>query len=61
MVFEDREVPGQWRVEKFNGDGGCGVKTFTGPHARKQAIDYASVHYDIFIVKRRLEPYWWRR
>jgi hypothetical protein len=52
---------GQWPVEKFDGARGCEVKTFTGPDARKQAIYYARVHYDSFIVKRRLEPYWWRR
>ncbi len=30
MVFEDREIPGQWRVERFDQDGGCEVRVFTG-------------------------------
>jgi hypothetical protein len=30
-VFEDTETPGDWRVEKFNEDGGCEVRVFTGP------------------------------
>jgi len=30
-VFEDRETPGNWRVEKMNEDGGYEVvKVFTG-------------------------------
>jgi len=33
-VFEDRETPGDWRVEKLNADGGYdAVKVFTGPDA----------------------------
>ena len=41
-VFEDRETPGNWRVEKMDEDGGCEVvKVFTGPEARQQAIQYA--------------------
>jgi hypothetical protein len=31
-VFEDRETPGQWRVEWFDDDGACElVEIFTGP------------------------------
>jgi hypothetical protein len=30
-VFEDREIAGQWRVEKFDQEGGCDVRIFTGP------------------------------
>lgn len=38
-VFEDRETPGNWRVEKMDEDGGYDVvKVFTGPDAREQAI-----------------------
>ena len=34
-VFEDRETPGQWRVEWFDDDGSCElVETFTGPFQR---------------------------
>jgi predicted Rossmann-fold nucleotide-binding protein len=32
-VFEDREVPGQWRAEWFDDDGGCELEIFTGPRA----------------------------
>jgi hypothetical protein len=40
-VFEDREVPANWRVEKMDEDGGYEVvKVFTGPDARDQAIRY---------------------
>ena len=46
LVFEDREVPDQWRVEKSDDDGGCEVQIFTGPDAREHAIDYASARYD---------------
>ena len=38
-VFEDRETPGDWRVEKFDEDGSCEVRVFTGPDARQQALD----------------------
>jgi hypothetical protein len=40
-VFEDREIPGQWRVEWFDDDGRCQVEVFTGPTARRQALRYA--------------------
>jgi hypothetical protein len=40
-VFEDRERPGDWRVDWFDGDGGCEVKFFTGAEARDQARRYA--------------------
>ena len=56
LVFEDREVPDQWRGEKFDDDDGCEVQIFTGPDTREHAIDYASMRYVSFIVKRRLEP-----
>ena len=29
-VFEDSEAPGDWRVEKFDEDGGCEVTVFGG-------------------------------
>jgi len=40
-VFEDRETPGDWRVEKLNADGGYDAVVFTGPDAWQQAIRYA--------------------
>jgi hypothetical protein len=39
-VFEDRIISGQWRVEYFDGDGGCYVAIFTGPAAEQRARDY---------------------
>jgi len=33
-VFEDRQTPGDWRVEWFDDDGGFEVEIFTGPRAR---------------------------
>src|SRR5438270_12116895 len=48
-VFEDRETPGNWRVEKMDEDGGYDVvKVFTGPDAREQAIRYAERGLGIF-------------
>jgi hypothetical protein len=35
-VFEDREIFGDWRVEKFDENGGCKARVFTGPNARQQ-------------------------
>ena len=55
-VFEDREIAGQWRVEKVDQEGGCDVRIFTGPNARQQAIDYAKERYGTY-VEKRLEPY----
>jgi hypothetical protein len=41
-VFEDRETPGVWRVEKMDKDGGSeAAEVFTGSDAREQAIRYA--------------------
>jgi hypothetical protein len=37
-VFEDRESPGQWRVEWFDDDGRCELEIFSGPTARRQAL-----------------------
>jgi hypothetical protein len=39
-VFEDRIVSGEWRVEYFDGDGGCYVAIFAGPAAERRAKDY---------------------
>ena len=55
-VFEDRETAGQWRVEKFDQEGGCEVRIFTGLYARQQAIDYAKERCRTYLEKR-LEPY----
>jgi len=30
-VFEDRESPGQWRIERLDDDGGCEVEIFNSP------------------------------
>jgi hypothetical protein len=38
LVFEGCEVPDQWWVEKFDGDGGCEVQIFYGPR-RPRARD----------------------
>jgi hypothetical protein len=35
-VFEDREIAGQWRVEKVDQEGRCEVRIFTGPSARRK-------------------------
>jgi hypothetical protein len=49
MVFKDREVSGNWRVEKMDYDGGYEVvKVFTGPNAREQAIQFAEREFGVF-------------
>jgi hypothetical protein len=57
-VFEDRVVPGQWRVEKMGADGGydC-LKIFSGPHAREQAMTYAGARYEGDFDLISLPPY----
>jgi len=42
-VFEDRQVPGQWRVESidFDSEGECYVTIFSGPKAEMRARAYA--------------------
>lgn len=55
-VFEDREIPGQWRVERIDNEGGCEVEIFTGPNARRKARQYAERRYGAF-EEIRLEPY----
>jgi hypothetical protein len=47
-VFEDRKAPGDWRVEKFDDDGGAEVAIFGGPNARQRAIEYADWRYRDF-------------
>ena len=55
-VFEDRETPGQWRVEWFDDDGGCEVELFVGPTARRHALRYAMRTYGHF-REVELEPH----
>lgn len=40
QVFEDREQPGDWRVEYVDDDGGCYVTIFAGPAAEQRARAY---------------------
>lgn len=45
-VFEDRELPGGWRVEKMDEDGAYElVKVFTGTRARQNAICFAEQEF----------------
>ena len=54
-VFEDRETPGQWRVEWFDHDGRCELEIFSGPDAKRQALRYAMRKYGHF-REVQLEP-----
>ena len=54
-VFEDRERPGQWRVEGFDDDGRSELEAFTGHNARRQALRYAMRKYGHF-REVQLEP-----
>ena len=47
-VFEDRIRPGLWRVVWFDDDGRCELQIFTGPTARRQALEYAMQKYGTF-------------
>jgi hypothetical protein len=47
-VFENRIVPGEWRVEWSDDDGRCQLEIFTGPTARRQALRYAMQKYGLF-------------
>lgn len=55
-VFEDREIPGQWRVERFDDHGGCELEIFTGPDARWEARRCAEQKYGKF-EQVSLAPY----
>jgi hypothetical protein len=55
-VFQDRRIPGDWRVEWFDDDGGCEVAIFSGPNARDRARRYADRQYGNF-EEIELEPY----
>ena len=55
-VFKDRAVPGNWRVEKMDEDGGYEVAVFRGGDARARAIRYADREYGDF-DEIELPPY----
>jgi hypothetical protein len=55
-VFQDREIPDQWRVEWFDDDGRCELEIFTSLDARQQALRYAQRKYKVF-REVQLEPY----
>jgi hypothetical protein len=56
-VFEDREIPSQWRVEWFADDGACEVvEIFAGPFARRRALRCAMQKY-VHYKEVQLEPY----
>ena len=55
-MFEDREWPGDSRVEWVDDDGGVEVAIFSGPNARERALRYADRHYGNF-QEVSLEPY----
>ena len=54
-VFEDHEIPGQWRVEWCDDGGRREVEIFTGATARRDALRYAIQHYGHF-REVQLEP-----
>jgi hypothetical protein len=54
-VFEDRKWPGDWRVEKFDEDGGAEITIFSGLNARERAIQHADWRYRDF-EEVSLEP-----
>jgi hypothetical protein len=52
-VFEDRLVPGDWRVECEDDDGGVEVTIFSGPDARERAFQYADWRYRHLVEPQR--------
>jgi hypothetical protein len=55
-VFEDRQSPGDWRVEWFDDDGEVEVAIFAGRNARQRAIRHADHQYGLF-EEISLSPY----
>jgi hypothetical protein len=50
-------VPGEWRIETTNEDGGCEMaRTFLGPDARLRTINYAQRRFGQF-DEITLQPY----
>lgn len=45
-LVEDKDVPGQYRVEAEENDGGMQVAIFSGPGALDCAIFFAGNYYD---------------
>jgi hypothetical protein len=44
-LFEDKEKPGDWRVEFFDEEGTCYGATFWGREAEARAREYARIKY----------------
>jgi hypothetical protein len=44
-LFEDRERPGQWRVERLSDNGRSESKVFSGPDGLRRALRYAMQKY----------------
>lgn len=40
-LIEDKNAPGQYRVEAIDDDGGCEVAIFSGPNALDRAVAFA--------------------
>ena len=55
-VFEDRQCPGDWRVEWVDDDGAVEVAIFSCPNAKERALRYADRQYGNF-EEISLEPY----
>jgi hypothetical protein len=47
-LFEDRGLPGYWRVERTDEDGACEIAIFSGPDAHRRAVLYADRLYGQF-------------
>lgn len=44
-LIEDREIPGAFRVEAIDEDGGCEIAIFSGPGALARATSFATGYY----------------
>lgn len=58
-LIEDKNVPGQYRVEAIDADGGCEVAIFAGPNALDRAVAFAgaSGYYDVWADRTAILGY----
>ena len=57
-LANDLEIPDDWRVEYFDGDGTCYVAIFVGQEAEARARDYHDAIRDGRLGTRIARPRW---
>ncbi len=51
-VFRDREHAEDWRVEKYDEEGGCEITSFSGPAVQERARCHADREYGQKFARR---------